>query len=388
MVDFDFYNPTHIVFGKDRLDAINNLVPMDARVLITFGNGSAEKNGLIDETRNILEGRMVFEFGGIGSNPRYETLVKGIELVRNEKIDFIMAVGGGSVIDGTKFIALASHYTGEYSDLLNYGLVPVPLEVVGEAVLFGVVLTLAGTGSEMNNRAVISYKRGKYLVKSRLIFPEFSILDPTLTFTVPNIQVANGVIATFVHIIEHYLTYPVEAKVQDRMAEGLLLTLIEIGETTVNEPDNYAARANQVWSATLALNGMIGSGVPKDWTTQIIGHELTAWFGIDYAQALAIILPSVLQVRREQKRVKLIQYAKRVWGIEDGSDNEKIELAIRRTREFFESLGVKTYLSEYGISVKKIQKIVNQLEKHGMVALSETKDLTLDISQKILENAM
>jgi NADP-dependent alcohol dehydrogenase len=273
MFNFDFYNPTHIIFGKDRLDSIDKQVPSNATVLITYGGGSAKRSGLIDKIITALGNRKVHEFGGIEPNPRYETLVKAVEIVRKEKIDFILAVGGGSVIDGTKFIALASNYEGDSSELLKYGFAPLPVNV---AVIFGTVLTLPATGSEMNCSAVISYEHAKYVISSPLVFPKFSIVDPTITFTLPKTQVANGVVDAFVHVTEQYLTYPVEGKLQDRMAEGILQTLIEIGETTVAEPENYDARANHVWSATMALNGLIGAGVPQDWTTQFIGHELTA----------------------------------------------------------------------------------------------------------------
>jgi NADP-dependent alcohol dehydrogenase len=388
MLNFDFYNPTRILFGKDRLESIDKYVPADASVLITYGGGSAKKSGLIDKVKTVLGNRKVYEFGGIEPNPRYETLVKAVEIVRNKNIDFLLAIGGGSVIDGTKFITLASSYDGDSHDLLKYGFVPIPLDVVGKTIAFGTVLTLPATGSEMNNGAVISYEHGKYPVLSELAFPKFSILDPTLTFTLPKIQVANGVIDAFVHVTEQYLTYPVDARVQDRIAEGILQTLIEIGQTTVAEPENYDARANHVWSATVALNGIVGAGVPVDWATHMIGHELTALFGIDHGQTLAIVLPSLLEVRREQKRAKLLQYAESVWHIESGSEEEKVDLAIQKTREFFESLGVKTRLSQYGVGVDQIPVIVEQLKAHGMTALSETQDLTLDISQKILEGAV
>jgi NADP-dependent alcohol dehydrogenase len=388
MFNFDFYNPTKIFFGKNRLDVIDKNVPAGAKVLITFGGGSAKKNGLIDKVRNALGSREVLEFGGIEPNPRYETLVKAVEVVRSENIDFIIAVGGGSVIDGTKFISLASYYNGDAGDLLKFGFMPIPFNVVNKIVPFGTVLTLPATGSEMNNGAVISYGHGKFPVMCALSFPRFSITDPVITFTLPKAQVANGVVDAFVHTTEQYLTFPVDAKLQDRMAEGILQTLIEIGETTVNEPENYDARANLVWSATMALNGVIAVGVPQDWATHMIGHELTAAFGIDHGQTLAIVLPSLLDVRRAQKRAKLLQYAARVWHIENGSEDEKIDLAIKKTREFFESLGVKTHLSQYGVTADKIPAVIEQLEAHGMKALSETQDLTLDISQVILEKAM
>jgi NADP-dependent alcohol dehydrogenase len=262
------------------------------------------------------------------------------------------------------------------------------LDVVGKAVSLGTVLTLPATGTEMNNAAVICCGNGKYAVISELIFPKFSLLDPTITFTLPNIQVANGVIDAFVHTTEQYLTYPVDGRIQDRMAEGILQTLIEVGETTVAEPQNYDARANHVWSATLATNGLIGVGVPQDWATHMIGHEITALLGIDHAQTLAIVLPALLEVRREQKRAKLLQYAERVWHIDGGSEEEKIDLGIQKTREFFERLGVKTRFSQYGVEANSISVLIEQLREHGMTALSETQDITLDISREILERAL
>jgi NADP-dependent alcohol dehydrogenase len=387
MFNFDFYNPTRIFFGKDRFGNIDKFVPAEAKVLITFGGGSAKRSGLIGKVKTVLGKRKIYEFGGIEPNPRYETLMKAAELIRTENIDFILAVGGGSVIDGTKFISLATHYKGDARDLLKYGFARITSDVVEKVVSFGTVLTLPATGSEMNNGAVISYEHGKFPVMSELAFPKFSILDPTVTFTLPKIQVANGIIDTFVHTTEQYITFPVDAKLQDRWAESILQTLIEVGEKTILEPENYDARANLVWSATMALNGIIGTGVPQDWTTHMIGHELTALFGIDHGQTLAIIYPAVLEVRRKQKRAKILQYAERIWNIKNGSEEEKIDLAIKKTREYFESLGVKTCLSEYGVTEDKIPVIVEQLKAHGMTALSETQDITLEVSQKILEKA-
>ena len=388
MFNFDFYNPTRILFGKDRLDGIDKLVPADAKVLITFGGGSAKRNGLIDKVKANLGSRKVLEFGGIEPNPHYETLMKAVEVVRSENIDFIMAVGGGSVIDGTKFICLASHYNGDARDLLKYGFVHITSDVVKKVVPFGTVLTLPATGSEMNNGAVISYDHGKFPVMSEMAFPKFSILDPTYTFTLPKIQVANGIVDAYVHVVEQYMTYPVDARIQDRMSEGILQTLIEIGKTTIDEPENYVARANHVWSATMALNGLISAGVPVDWATHMIGHELTAMFGIDHGQTLAIVYPALLEVQKKQKRAKILQYAERVWHIEKGTDDEKIDLAIKKTREFFESLGIKTRLSEYGVTADKIPAIVEQLKAHGLTALSETQDITPEVSMRILEKAM
>jgi NADP-dependent alcohol dehydrogenase len=388
MLNFNYYNPTRIIFGKDRLTDIDAYVPANTTVLITYGGSSAIKSGLIDKVKSALGNRKVYEFGGIEPNPRYETLLKAVEVVRNENIDFLLAVGGGSVIDGTKFITLAAAYKGEASDLFKFGFAPIPPEVTGNVIPLGTVLTIPASGSEMNSTAVISHNHAKHFFSSELVFPLFSLLDPVITFTLPRIQVANGVVDAFVHVTEQYLTYPADARVQDRMAEGVLQTLIEIGAATVAEPQNYDMRANHVWGATVALNGIIGAGVPQDWATHMIGHELTALFGIDHGQTLAILTPSMLDARREKKRAKLLQYAERVWHIEAGSEEEKIDLAIQKTRAFFESLGIKTRLSEYGVGADKIPAIVEQLKNHGLTVLSESGDLTLDISRKILERAL
>lgn len=388
MYNFDFYNPTRILFGKDRLESLNQLIPAQAKVLITYGGGSVKKYGVLEKVKANLGNRQVIEFGGIEPNPRYETLMKAAEVVRSENIGFILAVGGGSVIDGTKFICLASHYKGDATDLLKMGFSRITSETVEKVVPFGTVLTLPATGSEMNSGAVISYGHGKFPVMSDLTYPQFSILDPTYTYTLPKIQVANGIVDAFAHTLEQYLTFPVDARIQDRMAEGILLTLIEIGIPSVNEPENYDVKANHMWSATMALNGIIGVGVPQDWATHMIGHELTALFGIDHGQTLAIVYPSLMDVCREQKKAKMLQYAERVWNITEGSDDEKIDAAIAKTRAFFESLGIKTRLSDYGITADKIPAVVESLKEHGLTALSEKRNITLEVSQRILENAL
>ncbi|MGL5428171.1 iron-containing alcohol dehydrogenase [uncultured Cetobacterium sp.] len=385
MLNFNFYNPTHIVFGKDTLDQLNSLVPADAKVLITYGGGSVNRFGTLDKVIQNLPGRKIFQFGGIEPNPQYNTLMKAVQIAKDENVDFLLAVGGGSVMDGTKFIALASRYEGDCLDLLTpeFDLAP-----VDSAIPMGTVVTLPATGSEMNNGAVISHKNLKVPVFSMFTFPKFSILDPTLTFTLPTTQVANGIIDTFIHTVEQYVTYPVDARFQDRTAEGILKTLIEIGKTTIEEPTNYDARANLVWCATMALNGLIGAGVPQDWTTHMIGHEVTAMFGVDHAKTLAILQPAIWEVRKEQKRAKLIQYAERVWDITECDEDLKIELGIQKTRAFFEELGVKTHLSDYDITEEKIEDLILALKNNNRTALSETGDLTLEISREILKKAL
>ena len=386
MLDFTFHNPTKIVFGKDKIKELDNLIPKDARVLILYGGGSIKKFKTLDKVKEALAGRELFEFSGIEPNPKYETLIKAAELVKKENINFLLAVGGGSVMDGTKFVNLAVNYEGEdKSELLNYGFNPVP---VSKSIPIGTVVTLPATGSEMNSGAVISYNGGKFSVRSPFSFPKFSILDPTLTFTLPKTQVANGVVDTFIHVLEQYATYPVDARFQDRTAEGILKTLIEIGKDTIDNPTDYDLRANLVWCATMGLNGLIGAGVPQDWTTHKIGHELTALYGIDHAKTLATILPALWEVRKDEKREKLLQYAKRVWHITDGSDDEKIDLAIMKTRNFFESLGISTHLSSYGLKQDDVDAIINSLKKHKMQNLSERGDIGIEISRKIIEKAL
>jgi NADP-dependent alcohol dehydrogenase len=385
MFNFDFYNPTRIIFGKDRIQALDRLVPAEAKVLVLYGGGSVKQFGTLDKVRLSLANRTVVEFGGIEPNPRFTTLKRAVEIVRAEAIDFLLAVGGGSVMDGTKFIALAACHQGNAEEILFSR--PKPVQVTS-AIPLGTVVTLPATGSEMNSGGVISHQGGKFVFFSPLVFPQFSILDPTLTFTLPPTQVANGIIDTFIHTVEQYVTFPAEGRFQDRTAEGILQTLIEIGPATINNPTDYDARANLMWCATNALNGLIGAGVPQDWTTHMIGHELTAQFGIDHAKTLAILQPAVWQVCKEQKRGKLRQYAERVWHLNEGDDDQRIDKAIEQTRSFFEALGVSTRLSAYGVTPDKIDAVVQALEAHGMTALGEKREVSLEVSRRILMAAL
>ena len=385
MQSFTFHNPTQIVFGRDKVAELANLVPASAKVLILYGGASAEKTGTLAEVRAALGEREVQEFGGIEPNPTYETLMKAALQVQRDKIDFLLAVGGGSVIDGTKFVAAAACFDGEPWDiLLQHG------SNVTRALPFGTVLTLPATGSEMNSGSVVTRKatHTKLAFMSRHVFPVFSVLDPTKTFTLPPKQIANGIVDAFVHTVEQYLTYPVQGLAQDRFAEGLLQTLIEIAPKALAEPEDYDTRANLMWTATLALNGLIGAGVPQDWATHMIGHELTALYDIDHARTLAIVLPSLLNVQRDTKRAKLLQYAERVWHITSGTDDERIDAAIERTRAFFESLGIRTRLSGYDLGSEAVDAVVKQLETHGMTSLGEHQDITPQVSRTILEAAL
>lgn len=383
MQNFTFHNPTRIVFGENQISQLTTLVPADARILFTYGGGSIKKNGVYEQVIAALKDRPLFEFGGIEANPQYETLMRAAATVKENHIDYLLAVGGGSVIDGTKFIAAAVNFDGEPWDILAKH------ARVNSALPLGCVLTLPATGTESNGNSVVTRASTKEKLSfgSPLVYPQFAILDPTTTYSLPPRQMANGAADAFVHIIEQYLTFPVDAKVQDRFAEGLLLTLIEEGPRSLKEPTNYAVRSNVMWAATMALNGLIGVGVPQDWATHMIGHEITALHGLDHAQTLAVVLPALMQHQRQQKRGKLLQYGRRVWNLQHDDDDQLIDAAIAATRDFFEQMGTPTRLRDYSIEVSAIDTIVAQLEKHELVKLGEHGDITLDASRRILELA-
>ncbi|PLZ03895.1 NADH-dependent alcohol dehydrogenase [Burkholderia sp. WAC0059] len=384
MQNFTFRNPTKIIFGEGQIAALDAEVPRNARVLITSGGGSITRNGVLAQVQAALGERVSFVFSGIEPNPTYETLMQACALAREKNVDFLLAVGGGSVVDGTKFIAAALKFNGEPWDILAK---QIP---VVDAVPFGSVLTLPATGSEMNSGSVVSHraKGDKLFFASDATYPRFSVLDPTTTYSLPPKQVANGVVDAFVHVVEQYLTYPAGALVQDRFAEGLLLTLTEVGPKALAEPHNYEVRSNLMWTATLALNGLIGAGVPQDWATHMLGHELTALHGLDHAQTLAVVLPAMLGARRDQKRAKLLQYAERVWNITTGSEDERITAAIDATRAFFERMTVATRLRDYQIGRESIDTLIAKLQEHGMTALGEHGDVTLDVSRRVYELAV
>ena len=386
MLNFDFHNPTKIVFGKDRIADIAKLVPIDAKVLILVGGASAEKTGTLAEVRQALGERAHATFSGIEPNPSFDNAMEAVKQVREGGFTFLLAVGGGSVIDATKFIAAAALFEGDTWDILmSWG------SKITKALPFGTVLTLPATGSEMNNGGVITRRdiSAKRPFRSDKVFPLFSVLDPTKTYTLPMSQIANGVVDAFVHTVEQYLTYPSNAPVQDRFAEGLLQTLTEVGPRLLSAAEPvYDDRASLMWTATLALNGLIGAGVPQDWATHMIGHELTALHNIDHARTLAIVLPSLLQERRVQKHAKLLQYGERVWGITTGTDEERVTAAIEKTRDFFEQMGIPTHLKDYGLGAKDIDAVVRQLEEHGMTQLGEQREITPAVSRRILEAAL
>lgn len=384
MLNFTFQNPTRIVFGEGQINQLRQLVPAGARVLLTYGGGSIKHNGVYDQVKTALKEFTVFEFGGIEPNPSYETLSKAVALVHAEQIDFLLAVGGGSVVDGTKYIAAAARYDGEGWDILSK---QVKLKT---AVALGCVLTLPATGSESNGFAVITKQatQQKLSFGSPLVYPQFAVLDPTVTYSLPAKQLANGVVDAYIHVMEQYLTYPVGAAVQDRFAEGLLLTLLEFGPKAIANPQDYNIRANLMWTATMALNGLIGVGVPQDWSTHMIGHQLTALYGLDHAQTLAIVLPAVMQQQREQKREKLLQYGRRVFNLQHQDEERLIDETISHTRAFFEQMGVPTRLADYGINADAKAAVVAKLTELKAERLGEHGDITPEVVAHILQRAL
>ncbi|MEG1587172.1 MAG: iron-containing alcohol dehydrogenase [Bacteroidales bacterium] len=361
MHNFEFQNPVKIIFGKGQIARLPEEIAKGTKIMITYGGGSIFKNGIYDQVKKALEGYDVIEFGGIEANPDYNTLIKAVGICKEQKVEMLLAVGGGSVIDGTKFIATGVKYAGDPWDFM---LNP---KLAVDALPIATVLTLPATGSEMNNGAVISRRERneKFAFMNPKGFPKFSILDPTVIYSLPPRQVANGIVDTFAHTLEQYLTTDLNTLVMDRWAEGLLQTLIEIAPKLQKCQQDYDVCANFMLTATMALNGFISMGVDEDWATHMIGHELTALHGLDHGVTLAIVYPGVMDVMRNEKQTKLLQYAERVWDIWEGSDDERINAAIRKTEEFYRSLGIKTRLSEHHIGEDTIEKIVDRFRQRG-----------------------
>ena len=382
MLNFELYNPTNLVFGKGQIEKLGSLVPKGAKILLAYGGGSIFKNGIHEQVMNNLKGHEVVEFSGIEANPHFETLMKAVAIVKEQKIDFILAVGGGSVIDGVKFISAAVNFDGNPIDILQKRIL-----IKENAVPFGTVLTLPATGSEMNSGAVVTIEstKEKLAFGGSAMFPKFSICDPTVIESLPKRQLQNGVVDAYTHVMEQYLTYPHEGYLQDRIAEGILQTLIEIGPEVVENPKDYALASNFMWSCTMALNGLIQKGVPSDWATHMIGHELTAMYGIDHARTLAVIAPSLYKVMFETKKGKLAQYGKRIFNLE-GTEDEIANEAINKTVEFFHKMGMDTKLSDYTKEYDNTADfIVNRFDERGWKGLGERQNITLDKVKAIVE---
>jgi NADP-dependent alcohol dehydrogenase len=385
MLNFSFQNTTKILFGEGQIKAISKAIPKDAKVLVTYGGGSIKGNGVYDQVAAALSEHTWFEFSGIEPNPTYKNLMKALDSIREHDIDYLLAVGGGSVVDGTKFIAAAALYEGDDPwDFVAKG------QPIKQALPMGCVLTLPATGSESNTGAVVTRDGNKLPFSSPLVRPLFAVLDPAVTLSLSDRQISNGVVDAFVHTMEQYLTYSVNGKVQDRFAESLLLTLIEEGPKALaaETKNDLEVRGNIMWAATMALNGLIGSGVPQDWSTHMIAHELTGAYGIDHARTLSIVLPAVMKIRKEAKRDKILQYAERIWNLTDGDEESRIQRAIELTEQFFTAMEVPTRLSHVDLGEAQIDGLIESLAKHGMVKLGEHKAVTPDVSREILVAAL
>jgi len=372
MYNFSYCNPTKLIFGEGQIASLAREVPLNGRILLIYGGGSIKHNGVYTQIKNALIGHTVIEFAGIEPNPHYETCMKAVEVVKKENIDFLLAAGGGSVIDAVKFISAAALFDGDD-----------PWQIVANGVKltsalpFGAVLTLPATGSEMNANSVITRAadHNKLGWNSPLVYPKFSILDPTTTCSLPKKQIGNGVVDTFVHTTEQYLTFPVDAKLQDGFAETILRTLVSEGPKALKNPENYNTRANLMLAATLALNGLIGAGVPQDWATHDIGHELTALYGLDHGQTLAIVLPGLLRVFAEQKGDKIAQCGHNVFGIDLPEREQQVEASIAAIEQFFEQMGIATHLSDYEIGAEAAERVSTRLAERGWL-LGEKENVT------------
>ncbi|MDR2011076.1 MAG: iron-containing alcohol dehydrogenase [Bacteroidales bacterium] len=383
MNNFTFCNPVKIIFGKDTISKLSKELSNDSKVMIIYGGGSIKNNGVYDQVINALTGHKFVEFSGIEPNPHYETCIKCADMIRRENVDFLLAVGGGSVIDATKFIAAAALYDGDAWDIMT------GKGKIIKAMPFGTVLTLPATGSEMNSGSVITKAstQEKFAFNSTLVFPKFSVLDPETTFSLPPKQIANGIIDTFVHVMEQYLTYNVNAKLQDYFAESILKVLIEEGSKVFENPYDYDIRANLMWASTWGLNGWIAKGVAEDWSTHMIGHELTALHGIDHGQTLAIVLPGVMGIMKDDKEEKILQLGERVFNITEGSNQDRIIKTIDAVDNFFQSLGIKTRLTDYNVGKETIDSIVKRFEDRNW-ALGEKGNITPEVVREILIKRM
>ena len=383
MNNFEYKNPTKILFGKGKIEKLSQEVSKQYNILLLYGGGSIKKNGVYNQVMNALSEHKVVEFGGIPPNPEYSVLMEALKVIKEEKIDFLLAVGGGSVIDGTKFLSAAALFDGEEPWDIMTKRAP-----INKGMPFGTVLTLPATGSEMNSGFVINREETKEKLSAGgdAFYPQFSILDPEVVKSIPQRQIANGIADAYTHVLEQYMTYPMGGLLQDRFAEGILQTLIEIAPVVMKDSSDYKAASNFMWSCTMALNGLISKGVPEDWATHMMGHELTALFGIDHARTLAILAPNHFLYNFEAKKAKLAQYAERVWNVTEGDEDQKAKVGIKKTEEFFHSLGIKTKLSEYTDNYAGVaEEIAKRFTDRGWLGLGENRSLTPEDVKKIVE---
>ncbi len=384
MLNFEFYNPTNYIFGKDQIQKIANLIPKNSKILLCYGGGSIFENGIHAQVISALKDFDIVAFGGIEPNPHFETLMKAVEIVRKQKITFLLAVGGGSVIDGVKFISGATNFEGDPVEILRKRHL---FTDISKVIPFGVVLTLPATGSEMNSGSVVTIAttKEKLTLGGSALFPKFSICDPSVIVSLPKKQIQNGIVDAYTHVMEQYLTYPHDAILQDKFSESILLTLIEIGPSVVENPADHKLASNYMWCATMALNGLIQKGVPSDWATHMIGHELTALYNIDHARTLAIVAPNLYKTMFETKKDKLAQYGKAIFKL-TGTTDEIAHEAIAKTIEFFVKMGMETRISDCTNDYEKTADIVaERFNERGWNSLGEKQNITIEKVKQILE---
>lgn len=381
MLNFEYYCPTRIVFGKGTIARLSDLIDKSQKILMIYGGGSVKKNGVYDQVKQALSGYDLLEFAGIEPNPKYETCMKAVDLIKKENVGFLLAVGGGSVLDGTKFIAAATKYEGaDPYDILTKG------AAVKDALPLGDVITLPATGSEMNCNAVISRlsTNEKLAFADEKVYPRFSVIDPSVTFSLPEKQTVNGIVDTFVHTMELYCTYDVDTPLQDSWALGLLKTLVREAPKVLKNPNDYNARANIFWCATCGLNYWMSLGSVQDWATHGIGHELTAFYGIDHGQSLAVVLPRLLKNQKKVKQEKLAKLGREVFGVQSGDDSVAADQAIEKTEAFFNSIGMKTKLSDYGINAREAAEKIRARFAGRKTKLGEHEAIDANVSFDIV----
>ncbi|WP_226682344.1 iron-containing alcohol dehydrogenase [Sutcliffiella horikoshii] len=387
MDNFTFYNPTKLIFGKGQLETLpQEIGAYGKNVLLVYGGGSIKRSGLYDDVINTLNkaGAKVTELAGVEPNPRLSTVRKGVELCKENQIDFLLAVGGGSVIDCTKAIAAGAKYDGDVWDIV------LKKQIATEALPFGTVLTLAATGSEMNAGSVITNweTNEKYGWGSPVTFPKFSILDPVNTFTVPKDHTVYGIVDMMSHVLEQYFHQTTNTPLQDRMCEAVLTTVMETAPKLLDNLESYEHRETILYNGTIALNGMLQMGYRGDWATHGIEHAVSAIYDIPHAGGLAILFPNWMEHVMDANLGRFKQLAVRVFGVQDsGSTDQEIALeGIRRLREFWSSLGAPTRLADYDIDDKNINKMAEHVMSQGTVG--NFKSLSHDDVTSILKASL
>lgn len=390
MNNFVFYSPTEFVFGRDTEKQVGELVARygATRVMIVYGGGSAVQSGLIGRVTDALDSKHIFyvQLNGVQPNPLDTKVYEGIELARKKNIDFLLAVGGGSVIDTAKTIALGVDYQGDFWDFYT------GKKKAEKALPVGTILTIAAAGSEGSGNSVITKKEGSVKLSLKTMYvlrPKFSIMNPELTYTLPAYQTAAGIVDMMTHIYERYFTNTTECEVTDRFCEGLLKAIIKEAPIVMKYPRNYEARANLMWAGTTAHNGICGVGREEDWSSHQMEHELSALYGVTHGAGLAVIAPARLEYLIDFKSEKLAQFARRVWRVRPSTDLRAMAIeGIRNMREFYKSMGMPLTMKDMGIEHPDINMLVNNLHQHMGEEIGVFKILNRQDTKKIYTACM